>query len=300
MSIRASLLSFYLKRTLKKQFLTQDLEAMREAGNRSLGKPPAEVETETVNAGGVAAEWVTYAGVAEDSVLMYLHGGGYVFGGPDSHRDLAWRLGREIGCRVLVVDYRLAPASPFPVAVEDATAAWRWLLDEGYRPEKLILGGDSAGGGLAVSLMVNARNLGLPQPMAASLLSPWADLALTGDSLEFNAERDAMLAPETLAWFASNYLGERDPKAPLASPIYADLTGLPPVQVLVGDTEVLLSDSQRLVEKLREDGGEATLSVYPGMPHVFPLFAALVPEARQGLSEIATFLRQAAGTKAVD
>lgn len=300
MSIRASLLSFFLKRTLRKQFMTQDLESLREKAGRSVGTPPKGVETETINAGGVAAEWVDYPGVAEDSVLLYLHGGGYVFGGPDSHRDLAWRLGKVIGCRVLVVDYRLAPASQFPAAVEDATMAWRFLLDQGYRPEKLIVAGDSAGGGLAVSMMVNARNLGMAMPQGAALLSPWADLTLNSESIVANADRDAMLAPETLKMFADNYLGSTDPKAPLASPVFADLTGLPPTRILVGDTEVLLSDSRTLADNLRVAGCDVHLSVYPGMPHVFPLFAALLPEARQGIDEIGTFLRQAAGTKAVD
>ena len=264
------------------------------------GKIPENVSTETVDAGGVPAEWVTIAGVSNDHVMLYLHGGGYVFGGPDSHRDLAWRLAKECGIRVLVADYRLAPEHPFPGAVDDATACYRWLLAEGYIADNLVVAGDSAGGGLSVALMVNLRNLGLPLPKAAVLISPWTDLSGSGESMKTNADADPMLAPAAIDRFARYYLGDRDPQAPLASPVFADLSALPPMFVLVGSTEVLLSDSERLVERVNEAGGKASLDIWPRMPHVFPLLAGLIPEGRKAVSDIGEFVRGALGTSAVN
>ncbi len=296
MSIRASIFNFLIRHTIKKQFKNvEDITVLREQMSGSIGpKLPAEVNVETVDAGGVDAEWVRWSESDGDAVLLYLHGGGYVFGGPDGHRDLAWRLAKEGNISVLVVDYRLAPEHPFPAAVDDATASYKWLLGNGYSAEKILVAGDSAGGGLSVALMLNLKNLGLPLPVAAALISPWTDLAATGESVAANAEADSMISPEALEKFADLYLGDRDPKAPLASPLYGDLTDLPPMMVVVGSIEVLLSDSERLVERINDAGGTASLSVWPGMPHVFPILAARVPEARQAVTEISDFLRREA------
>lgn len=300
MSIRASLVSFFLRQTIRKQFEKMDIEKLRNQNSGFGGKLPDELVTETVNAGGVAAEWVLWPGAVEDAVILYFHGGGYVFGNPDSHRNLAWRLAKATGARVLVVDYRLAPDNPFPAAVDDARTAYQWLLDQGYATHRIVVAGDSAGGGLSAALMVELRNQGIALPAAASLISPWVDLALTGKSVTTNAAKDVMLSPVTLEKFAALYLGDRDARAPLASPIYADLTGLPPVQVLVGSTEVLYSDSERLVERIKAAGGEASLSVWPKMPHVFPILAGLIPEAQQAIEEIAAFIRRALGTSSLE
>lgn len=298
MSIRASIVSFFLRRTLRKQMAEiDDPVAFREQMNQPLGKTPEQVTVEPVDAGGVTAEWVCWPQCSPSSTILYFHGGGYVFGSPAGHRDIAWRLSKESGARVLMVDYRLAPEHPFPAAVEDATASYRWLLDQGTDPAEIVVSGDSAGGGLAVSLMVNLRNLGLPQPKAAVLLSPWADMTGTSASMASNAEADAMLSPEAISRFAELYLGaDRDPKAPLASPVFADLSGLPPVLILVGDTEVLLSDSEQLAAKLREAGGQVTLNVWPKMPHVFPILARILPEAKQAVRDISAFVREHLGT----
>ncbi len=297
MSLRASFVSFVLRRTIKKQMATFDDPAeVRDQANRPSGKVPAEVVRDVVDANGVTAEWVSWPGCERDKVLLYFHGGGYVFGGPDSHRNIAWRLSREVGVRVLVVDYRLAPENVFPAAVEDATASYRWLLDQGIEAERIAVAGDSAGGGLAVSLMVNLKNLGLPLPKVAALLSPWVDLAMTGESAERNAEADAMISPAAITKFATAYLGESDPKAPLASPIYADLAGLPPTYVVVGSTEVLLSDSETLVEKIKSAGGQADIKIWPKMPHVFPILAGTIPEAGKAIEDIGEFVRGELGT----
>ena len=315
MSIRASLISFLLRHTIKKQFSNfNDPVELRELANGGgSAELPAEVRLSDLDAGGIPAEWVDWSDVDEsyadesemggseidgseiDSscVLLYFHGGGYVFGSPAGHRDLAWRLSQAAGVRVLMVGYRLAPENPFPCAVDDATNSYRWLLDQGFGPDHIFVGGDSAGGGLAMALMVNLKNLGLPQPKAAVLISPWVDLASTGDSVKTNSEADAMLSPEALSRMAHYYLGDRDPKAPLASPLYADLSGLPPMHVLVGSTEVLLSDSESLVDEVTKVGGSATISIWPKMPHVFPLLAARIPEGKEAVTEIGEFLKAA-------
>jgi epsilon-lactone hydrolase len=301
MSIRASLLTLFMRLTIKKQMATlDDPVAFRKRPGGFGGKTPESVKSTPVDAGGVPAEWVEWPGAPEDSAILYFHGGGYVFGDPDSHRDIAWRLGREAGSKVLVVDYRLAPENRFPAALDDATLSYRWLLEQGIAPDRIAVAGDSAGGGLAVALMVNLKNFGVALPKAAVLMSPWVDLAMTGSSMSGNARSDAMLSPEALSIFASYYLGDTNPKAPLASPLFADLAGLPPTLVLVGSTEVLLSDSETLVEKINATGGNARLSVWPKMPHVFPILAAIIPEGKKAVLDMAEFLRIHLGTTRLD
>ena len=299
MSIRAQFFNFILKRTVKNQLagIDDDVVAFREklAGSGNLGPgQPDDVVVETVSANGVDCEWVSRGNATPNKVLLYFHGGGYVFGNPEGHRNLIWRLSEESGLKVLAVDYRLAPEHKFPAAVEDATACYRWLLEEGIEPQDIVIGGDSAGGGLAVALMVNLKNLGVKLPAGALLISPWVDLSASGDSVASNAKADSMLSPVALDKFAAHYLGDLDRKAPLASPLFADLVGLPPMFVIVGSTEVLLSDAERLVEKLHSASVEAVLEVFPKMPHVFPLFAGRIPEADAAITKLAEFARMRA------
>ncbi|MCB1694296.1 MAG: alpha/beta hydrolase [Pseudomonadales bacterium] len=294
MSIRAAILRFVIRRTMKKQFANiGDVVAFRErmaASGNMMPDPPDNVSVVPVTAAGVPCEWITTDATDQNKVLVYLHGGGYVFGGPDSHRDVGWRLAEGARMRVLMVDYRLAPENPFPAAVEDATDCYRWLLDEGFKPSNIAIGGDSAGGGLTVATLVNLRNLGMPMPSAAILLSPWTDLSVSGDSVLQNADADPMLSRAALETMASHYLGDRDRRAPLASPLFADLRGLPPMLVQVGSTEVLLSDAERLTARVREAGGEAELEVWPNMPHVFQVFASRLPEGKQAIGKLSDFL----------
>lgn len=296
MSIRAGLMRFLFRRTIKKQFDGMEdvaaFKAQMADADRMAPKVPKHVEVVPLTLGDVTCEWL---GPKNDNVLMYLHGGGYVFGGLDSHRDIGWRLGEAAGMRVLMVDYRLAPEHPFPTAVEDATACYRWLIDEGYAPANIAIGGDSAGGGLTVATLMNIRNLGLPLPQSAVLLSPWLDLSLTGDSLTINAVADPMLTAHGLEKMAGAYLGDRDRRASLASPLFGDLRGLPPMMIQVGSTEILLSDSQRFVDKFREAGGEVELDVWPKMPHVFQVFARRIPEGRAAIAKLGAFLKHRAG-----
>ena len=295
MSIRAALISFIMRRTIKKQFdALEDVVAFRKTMSDSTkmsGSLPAKVTVTPQTINGILCEWVTLADTDQNKVLLYLHGGGYVFGSPESHRDLAWRLAETSGMRVLMVDYRLAPENPFPAAVDDALTCYRWLLDEGFEASRIAIGGDSAGGGLAAATLVNLKNFGLPQPSCAILLSPWVDLTTSGDSIESNAQADAMLTPKSLDKMAQLYVAGRDLEAPLASPIFADLSGLAPMLIHVGSTEILLSDSERLTDRVNAAGGSAELEVWPRMPHVFQVFASRIPEGVSAVNKLGDFLR---------
>ena len=220
---------------------------------------------------------------------MYLHGGGYVFGGYGSHGEIASEMAGLVGGRALLLEYRLAPEHPFPAAFEDALSSYRWLLDKGYKPEDIFLAGDSAGGGLAVSLLLALKKNGLPLPKAVCLFSPWVDLTCAAASIDSNALSDCMLSPGALERFRKHYLGDADPFDERASPIFGDLSGLPPTYVAVGDEEILLDDSKQLVAKIRSTGGSAELSIWHKMPHVFPILSSVIPEGRLVLKEFASF-----------
>ena len=250
---------------------------------------PVDITCEKVSAGGVPAEWVT-APDARDRTLLYLHGGGYVIGSPNSHRDLAGRLSRASGARVLVLDYRLAPEHPFPAAVDDALAAYRWLLSQGHAPDRIVIGGDSAGGGLTLATLVALRDAGQPLPAAGVCLSPWTDLAGTGESLRTKAQVDPMVQWSRLSQYAAAYLGKQDARTPLASPLFADLRGLPPLLIQVGTAETLLDDAARVVERAKAAGVDVTYEAWDDMIHVFQAFAMLLPEGQQAIEKIGAFI----------
>jgi monoterpene epsilon-lactone hydrolase len=256
---------------------------------------PTDLAYEPVAAGGVRAEWVVPPGASEGRALLYLHGGGYVICSPDTHREMVAHLARASGCRVLLLDYRLAPEFPFPAAVEDAVAAYRWLLAQGYPARGLAVAGDSAGGGLTVAALVAFRYLGLPMPGAAVCFSPWTDLACTGETLASKASEDPIVSRPLLEQLAETYLAGADPRSPLASPLYADLRGLPPLLVQVGTAETLLDDSRRLADRCREVGVEVSLEEWEGMPHVWHFFVFFLPEAQQAIARAGQFLRQHLG-----
>ena len=248
-----------------------------------------------VNAGGVTAEWVTAQGASDSRVVLYFHGGGYIIGSPRTHRAMLAELSQASGARVLALDYRLAPEHPFPAPVEDSVASYRWLLNEGYDPSRIALGGDSAGGGLTVSALVQLRYLGLPLPAAGVCISPWVDMEGLGESMETRAEVDPMVGKENLMVSAKTYLGGADPRAPLAAPLYADLRGLPPLLIQVGDAEVLLDDSTRLTGVAREAGVEVQMDVWDDMIHVWHLFAPILPEGKQAISQAGEFIKKHTG-----
>ncbi len=268
------------------------LEQRELMGAAAAGSPaPEGVTVEPTELGGRPAEWLRPHGAPADRAVLYLHGGGYCIGSLGTHRGLAGRLALAADRSVASLDYRLAPEHPFPAAIDDALAAYRQLLDEGYASERLAIGGDSAGGGLTLATLVAARDEGLPLPAAAFALSPWVDLTQTAGSYERFAGLDPMVTKAGLDTMAAAYLGDRDATRPLASPLFADLAGLPPVHVEVGAVEALVDDSTRLVDALRAAGGKATLTVWPGLVHVFQAFPGdLVPEADESVAAVGAWL----------
>jgi epsilon-lactone hydrolase len=250
---------------------------------------PSAVEISPLYLGGVPGERVEGPKPGDD-VLLYLHGGGYFGCSAESHRPITAYYALH-GFRVFAPDYRLAPENRFPAAVDDAVAFYRGLLRAGYPAGRIVVAGESAGGGLALSLMLVLRAAGDPLPMAAALFSPWTDLAATGDSVRTNSNRCAMFNGSDVAESARHYLGDTDARNPLASPLYADLAGLPPLLVHVGADEVLLDDSTRLADRARAAGVSVELKVWPVVPHAWQLAPHLIPEARQSLRESAAFLR---------
>jgi epsilon-lactone hydrolase len=252
---------------------------------------PDDVVVSEVIAGGVPAHWLAAPGVDAGRVLVFLHGGGYEFGSVRSDGELAARLGRASGMRVLFPEYRLGPEHPFPAAIDDVLATWRWLrADEGLSASSIAVAGDSAGGGLAVALLVAARDAGEALPAAAVLMSPTVDLTSSGASMTERADQDPISTPAMLRQFASDYLAGADPKTPLASPLFASLTGLPPLLVQVGTADLLLSDSERLATAANEAGVDVTLQVGEGLPHVYQLMLG-TPEAAAATERIGQFLR---------
>lgn len=264
----------------------------RAAAESVVSQPPPGTTVDPVDTGGVLAEWVVAVGADTGRVLLYLHGGAYQIGSPATHRRMVALVSGAAQARVLSVDYRLAPEHPFPAAVDDAVAAYRWLLAAGTDPAVIAIAGDSAGGGLALAALVALRDAGEPMPAAAVVLSPWTDLALTGASMQTRAAVDVMIKPAGMAETAETYLAGQDPRHPYASPLYADLHGLPPVLVHVGDAEVILDDSTRLAARARDHGVDVTLEVWDEMPHVWHAFAGLLPEADQAIERIGSWLAQ--------
>jgi len=254
-----------------------------------------DIRCEPVQVNGLPAEWIAAPNASKERVLLYLHGGGYAIGSINTHRDLASRLSRATGVRCLLIGYRLAPEHPHPAAVEDSVAAYRWLLARGTRPEKIVIGGDSAGGGLTVATLVALRDAGEPLPAAAVCLSPWVDLEGTGESMTTKADIDPMVQSEGIQTMAKAYLGDKDPRTPLASPLYADLRGLPPMLIHVGTAEVLLDDSTRLAERARAAGVDVSLEPWEDMIHVWHYFASMLPEGRQAIERIGEFVRRHTG-----
>lgn len=254
-----------------------------------------DVRCEPVDAGGVAAEWIAAPGGDAGRVIYYLHGGGYSMGSVKTHREMISRLSRAAGARALAIDYRLAPEDPFPAAVEDSLAAYRWLLSTGADPAQLVVAGDSAGGGLTVATLVALRDAGDPLPAAAVCLSPWVDMEGLGESMITKAEIDPMAQREDLLEAAKTYLGDADPRTPLAAPLYADLAALPPLLIQVGGAETLLDDSTRLAERAKAADVDVTLEVWDDMIHVWQVFAAVLPEGQQAIDRIGEFIREHVG-----
>lgn len=253
---------------------------------------PEDVTVESVVANGVRAEWVKAPSASDDRVILYLHGGGYIVGSPTSHRHLVAELSRASLSAALSVDYRLAPEHPFPAAVTDAVSAYRWLMDQGAQPERIVIAGDSAGGGLTVAMMVSLRDQGIALPAGGVCISPWTDLTITAESYATKAAIDPMINRDQLSMMASAYLGGADSRTHLASPLFADLRGLPPLLIQVGSDEVLLDDALILAERASGAGVDTTLEVWDEMIHVWHFFHPMLKEARDAIEHAAQFVRE--------
>jgi epsilon-lactone hydrolase len=254
--------------------------------------PPAvDIRLQAVDAGGVPAEWSLVSGSDSARVLMYLHGGGYCSGSIASHRGMVTEVGRAAKVRTLAVGYRLAPEHPFPAALDDALAAYRFLLDFGIAPANIAIGGDSAGGGLTLATMIRLRDTGKPLPGCAWLISPWVDLTMSGASLADKAEVDPLIQKAYLEELAAAYLRGADPAGPLASPLNADLAGLPPLLIQVGSAETLLDDAVRIARKAAVADVAVSLEVWPHMIHAWHLWAAELADGRRAIASAGAFIR---------
>lgn len=273
---------------------------LREETDRAasaFGKLPAQVEVAPVTIGSLSAEWILPAQAAKDKVILYFHGGGYVIGSCEGHRSIVAKVVVGSGVGALLFAYHLAPEHPFPAALEDALAAYRWLLAEGVSPDQIVFMGDSAGGGLCLATLIALRDQGTPLPAGAVALSPWTDLKCTGASLTTNAKADLLSWKGSWTVFSKYYAGENDPGLPWISPLYGDLQGLPPLLIYAGGDEVLLDDSIRFAEKAKAAGVEVTLKVGEGLFHCYPVCAPLFPEAKQAMAEICAFIKTHTGNQ---
>jgi monoterpene epsilon-lactone hydrolase len=256
---------------------------------------PADARIETVDAGGVPAVVVTAKGASAGTTIVHLHGGGYVIGSAHGYRSLAAALSRAARARVLLVDYRLSPEHPHPAPVEDAVAAYRWLLAEGTPASSIVLSGDSAGGGLVAATLLALRDAGDPLPAGGAMMSPWTDLTVAGESMVSNDAVDPLVKQGLLLMMAEMYLAGADPLSPLASPLYGDHMGLPPLHIVVGDAEVLRDDAVRMAGRAEAAGVDVTLDVVPEQFHIFPVFESFLPEARQAIDAIGAFVTRCTG-----
>ena len=260
--------------------------------SKRMPPPPKEAVYEEVRiAGGVPAYWVSMPNVDRKKVLLFIHGGGYMFGGTMfTHKDMVWRLSKAANCQVLSVDYRLAPEHPYPAAQDDCFAAYRCLIER-FNPKSIAIAGDSAGGGLTFATLLRIKDEGLPIPAAVVGMSPWTDLACTGESVVTNASKDVLIPGEGIKEGIPYILGNADPLHPYASPLYGDFTGCCPALIQVGSEEVLLDDSRRLAQKMEASGVPVVLDIWSKMPHVWQVMSMILPEGKIAIDRIGVFLR---------
>ena len=253
---------------------------------------PKGVRRESVTVDGIPAAWTIPDGADDSRVILYLHGGAFVIGSIESHWKMVARMARAAGCRALVIDYRLAPEHQFPAAVDDSVRAYRWLLAEGYRPDRIVIAGDSAGGTLTASTLLSLRDAGDPLPAAGVMLSPATDMEMSSETFKTKAREDPLIRRAWGGKCIGMYLGSADRRDPLASPLYADLKGLPPLLIQVGTREVLLDDSKRFAERAREAGVEVDLEVWDGMFHVWHFNCGRMPESNDAVRKIGSYCRE--------
>ncbi|MFX1273784.1 MAG: alpha/beta hydrolase [Promethearchaeota archaeon] len=272
--------------TLEEQRANLDLIA-------AMAKKDDDMQINQIDAGGCPAEWISTNDSTENRAVLYLHGGGYVAGGPHTHRGIATRLSRLIKGRTLLLDYRLAPENPFPAGLEDCINAYKWLINsEGIAPKNIIIAGDSSGGGLTIATQLKLKEENIPLPRITICISPWIDLTLTSNAFKNNAEIDPFLTPELLISASKWYYGENDPKDPFITTLYGALQGLPPILITVGTQELLYDDAVHLAERAKEAGVEVVLEIFKDMIHVFQAFIGFFPEAQEGMDKIGEFIKK--------
>lgn len=279
------------KRRIRKGTPAQLRRAL-EAQSRMFFFGPRGMHRKWVQLGGIACLEVTPRAVLNDRVLLYIHGGGFVFGSPDTHRAMVSRLAHHLGARAVLPRYRLAPEAPFPAAPDDVRAAWDGLIASGVAPSDVVLGGDSAGGALAFGLVASLCAEGAALPGAVFGFSPLTDLTYSGDSFRTNAAADVVLPAESADQLGTMFLRDAPADIPNVSPLFGDFHNAPPAWITVGDTEILLDDARRLSERLTAQGCDATLVVEHDLPHVWPIFHNILPEGRATLDALAVWIRQ--------
>lgn len=289
------LLRFRLKRdTIDWNTPIPALRQQAEKIAKLIAKMPATIEVAPVAIEELSAEWIRPHEATKDEAILYVHGGGYALGSCQGHRSIVAKFVKGSGIGALLFDYRLAPENPFPAAIDDSVAAYRWLLSEGISSSRIAIVGDSAGGGLCLATLIALKDQGIPLPAAAVAVSPWTDLKCTGESYRIK-DKDPLTPEGSWAIFSNYYVRDNDPCLPWISPLYGDLQGLPPMLIYVGEDEVLLDDSIRFAEKAKNSGVDVTLRVGEGMVHCFPVLAPLFPEARQAMDEICAFIKKHIG-----
>ena len=251
------------------------------------------VHLEQSQLAGIDVDWLRPKQARKDKVLLYLHGGAYVLGSRRTHRQLASHMARAAGVTAVLPEYRLAPEHPFPAAIDDAVAVYRALLESGFEPKDIVISGDSAGGGLSVATLLALRHAGDPLPAAAVLLSPFLDVTASGESATTRAEQDPWFEVQDMAVVARYYCPDESKwRDPLVSPVFANVSGLPPMLIQVGDDEILLDDSRRLAEKLEAAGIDVEIEIWPDMWHVFQMFIGKMPESRKAVEKIGRYIRE--------
>ena len=293
-SMRARLVRYVSRQLMKRLSPDADVVKVRRAFERTHGRrrPARGVACSRATVAGVRCEWLVPKGCENAPLLYYLHGGAYLMGSPGTHRKMVSHIARKCGLRALLPDYALAPEHPYPHGLNDCLAVYRELLRAGEEPESIVIGGDSAGGGMSMAVMLSLRDAGDPLPQAAVLLSPWLDLSAQGESMTTRAGQDPWFVPAHMPRIADYYCKESQRRDPLVSPVYADVRGLPPMLVQVGDCEILLSDSTRLTGNVTAAGGQVVLQVWPDMWHVFQYFIGQMPESKRAIADIADFVGQ--------
>jgi acetyl esterase/lipase len=299
-SFRARVIRFVSKQLFKRVSPDSNVKAVRRLFEKTQARKRVAkgVVVREATIEGVACEWLVPEGCDDAPILYYLHGGAYLMGSPSTHRQMLSYIARESGVRALLPDYALAPENPYPAGLQDCLAVYRGLLAAGANARHILIGGDSAGGGMAMATLLSLREAGDTMPIAAVLMSPWLDFTASGESMETRKKVEPWFRPEDMMEIARMYSPEGDLADPLLSPVFADAAELPATLIQVGDHEILLSDSTRLSDNISAAGGKVTLQVWPEMWHVFQFFIRMMPESKRAIDDIAKFIRDTlAGTK---